>query len=305
MQVASQPSPTCPCHDALLPAKAFSIIVHLRTTIAAAALECLFHCFYIAHYFDMKALLDLPSSRFTPDSLARRSPCLRSLHDQPRLDNSPAAICVYSFGFAFLLCFFPSGSTLHQYILSQNGLTMSELRQGALATLTAQYSDSENESDGEGLSDRVVATPLNDASETSSPPTSAHKEGDRLRIPVIDNLARIESRSNSPSSNLLTSIESLAAASFTHHQKEVEIIDDEDRPSSPSSFHATLQGLTPDQITIPPAPPGHCSKSLLEKIDKLHNKMQNGADMNGAIQRRKGKSKLLVFVEPPSDIETF
>lgn len=169
---------------------------------------------------------------------------------------------------------------------------MSELRQGALASLTAQYSDSDNEGSGE-VSEGVAVTPSDAASETRSPPTSAHKDGDRLRIPALDNLSRvttIESRSNSPSSQLLTSIESLATGSFVSHRREddVEIIE-EDRPTSPASFHATLQGLSPNHITIPSEPPGQCSLSLLDKVERLHNKTQNGADMNGTIQRRKGK----------------
>jgi hypothetical protein len=48
-----------------------------------------------------------------------------------------------------------------------------------------------------------------------------------------------------------------------------------------------LFGKSEDQIVIPSEPIDRCSRSLQEKIYKLHEKMKMGYDMNTIIQKRK------------------
>jgi len=163
----------------------------------------------------------------------------------------------------------------------------------ASLALTAQYSDSENESDEEN-GEKDIVTPSNEETNdaVASIPGSGHEETptfslvDRLRVPLQQSAA--SSRDNSPSSNLVSSVDSLAVGAKLTFDPKSDVIDTEDdRPSSPVAFHRTLEGLTPDQIVIPPEPSGRCSNSLMDKISRLHEKMLKGADMNAAIQKRK------------------
>lgn len=64
--------------------------------------------------------------------------------------------------------------------------------------------------------------------------------------------------------------------------------DGESPPMSPESFHRSLIGLPPDQVTIPGAPKNQqCSSSLIEKFAGFHKKMQEGMDMIASIQKNK------------------
>lgn len=180
---------------------------------------------------------------------------------------------------------------------------MSESRSktNALASLalTAQYSDSDNDSEGEGGQEKGNATPDNEDTNDSMPTAagSVHKDftptmmklGERLRVPLLNSLSSANSRENSPSSNLVSSVDSLAVATkLAAFDPKSDVIDvEDDRPSSPAAFHRTLEGLSVEHIVIPPEPAGRCSKTLTDKVSRLHEKMLNGADMNAAIQKRK------------------
>uniref|UniRef100_A0A4W3JY74 SAP30 binding protein n=1 Tax=Callorhinchus milii TaxID=7868 RepID=A0A4W3JY74_CALMI len=49
-----------------------------------------------------------------------------------------------------------------------------------------------------------------------------------------------------------------------------------------------VRNMSPDDIKIPPEPPGRCSNHLQEKIQKLYDrKLHEGLDMNNIIQRKK------------------
>ncbi|NXU62961.1 S30BP protein, partial [Horornis vulcanius] len=55
-----------------------------------------------------------------------------------------------------------------------------------------------------------------------------------------------------------------------------------------ASFSERVRNMSPDEIKIPPEPPGRCSNQLQDKIQKLYErKVKEGMDMNYIIQRKK------------------
>uniref|UniRef100_A0A8C2UGF1 SAP30 binding protein n=1 Tax=Coturnix japonica TaxID=93934 RepID=A0A8C2UGF1_COTJA len=57
---------------------------------------------------------------------------------------------------------------------------------------------------------------------------------------------------------------------------------------STASFSERVRNMSPDEIRIPPEPPGRCSNHLQDKIQKLYErKIKEGMDMNYIIQRKK------------------
>ncbi|NWW41998.1 S30BP protein, partial [Panurus biarmicus] len=55
------------------------------------------------------------------------------------------------------------------------------------------------------------------------------------------------------------------------------------------SFPEGVWNMSPDEIKIPPEPPGRCSNQLQDKTEKLYErKMKEGMDMNHIIQKKKG-----------------
>ncbi|XP_066472292.1 SAP30-binding protein isoform X1 [Tiliqua scincoides] len=55
-----------------------------------------------------------------------------------------------------------------------------------------------------------------------------------------------------------------------------------------ASFSERVRNMSPDEIKIPPEPPGRCSNHLQDKIQKLYErKIKEGMDMNFIIQRKK------------------
>ncbi|XP_073901234.1 SAP30-binding protein isoform X4 [Castor canadensis] len=55
-----------------------------------------------------------------------------------------------------------------------------------------------------------------------------------------------------------------------------------------ASFSEKVRNMSPDEIKIPPEPPGRCSNHLQDKIQKLYErKIKEGMDMNYIIQRKK------------------
>ncbi|NXS19105.1 S30BP protein, partial [Mystacornis crossleyi] len=54
------------------------------------------------------------------------------------------------------------------------------------------------------------------------------------------------------------------------------------------SFSDRVWNMSPNEIKIPPEPPGRCSNQLQDKIEKLYEmKMKEGMDVNYMIQRKK------------------
>ncbi|KAF4802237.1 hypothetical protein TURU_028217 [Turdus rufiventris] len=70
--------------------------------------------------------------------------------------------------------------------------------------------------------------------------------------------------------------------------KELREVEERDPQELAASFSERGQNMSPDEIKIPPEPPGRCSKQLQDKIEKLYErKMKEGMDMKYIIQKKK------------------
>ncbi|NXB27678.1 S30BP protein, partial [Eulacestoma nigropectus] len=70
--------------------------------------------------------------------------------------------------------------------------------------------------------------------------------------------------------------------------KEFAEVEERDPQELVASFSERVWNMSPDEIKIPPEPPGRCSNQLQDKIQKLYEmKMKEGMDMNYMIQRKK------------------
>ncbi|NXH99483.1 S30BP protein, partial [Pachycephala philippinensis] len=70
--------------------------------------------------------------------------------------------------------------------------------------------------------------------------------------------------------------------------KEFAEVEERDPQELVVSFSERVWNMSPDEIKIPPEPPGRCSNQLQDKIQKLYEmKTKEGMDMNYMIQRKK------------------
>ncbi|NXY10548.1 S30BP protein, partial [Pteruthius melanotis] len=70
--------------------------------------------------------------------------------------------------------------------------------------------------------------------------------------------------------------------------KKFTEVEERDPQELVASFSERVWNMSPDEIKIPPEPPGRCSDQLQNKIQKLYEmKMKEGMDMNYMIQRKK------------------
>ncbi|XP_068120223.1 SAP30-binding protein [Hyperolius riggenbachi] len=74
----------------------------------------------------------------------------------------------------------------------------------------------------------------------------------------------------------------------TGETKEQSELEKRDPQELVASFSERVRNMSPDDIKIPPEPPGRCSNHLQEKIHKLYErKLKEGTDMNQIIQKKK------------------
>ncbi|XP_041252680.1 SAP30-binding protein-like [Onychostruthus taczanowskii] len=70
--------------------------------------------------------------------------------------------------------------------------------------------------------------------------------------------------------------------------KEFQEVEERDLQEPVASFSERVWNMSPDEIKIPPEPPGRCSNQLQDKTKKLYErKMKQGMDMNYSIQNKK------------------
>ncbi|NWI06179.1 S30BP protein, partial [Tichodroma muraria] len=70
--------------------------------------------------------------------------------------------------------------------------------------------------------------------------------------------------------------------------KEFREVEERDPQEPVASLSERVWNMSPDEIKIPPEPPGRCSNQLQDKIKKLYErKMKEGMDMNCIIQKKK------------------
>ncbi|XP_033038091.1 SAP30-binding protein isoform X2 [Trachypithecus francoisi] len=79
-----------------------------------------------------------------------------------------------------------------------------------------------------------------------------------------------------------------AEESRSKHDKDNTEAEKRDPQELVASFSERVRNMSPDEIKIPPEPPGRCSNHLQDKIQKLYErKIKEGMDMNYIIQRKK------------------
>ncbi|CAJ0955659.1 unnamed protein product [Ranitomeya imitator] len=80
----------------------------------------------------------------------------------------------------------------------------------------------------------------------------------------------------------------LAAAAWHWLLQEQSELEKKDPQELVASFSERVRNMSPDDIRIPPEPPGRCSNNLQEKILKMYErKVKEGTDMNQLIQKKK------------------
>ncbi|XP_069608138.1 SAP30-binding protein isoform X2 [Ranitomeya imitator] len=73
----------------------------------------------------------------------------------------------------------------------------------------------------------------------------------------------------------------------SQHSEQSEL-EKKDPQELVASFSERVRNMSPDDIRIPPEPPGRCSNNLQEKILKMYErKVKEGTDMNQLIQKKK------------------
>lgn len=140
-----------------------------------------------------------------------------------------------------------------------------------LASLTATYTDSEGEEDNEN-EENTGAVTLN--TPNASPDKTNSSKSSPVHSRVTSKVAKLVSYHDD-------TVVSDEEGDTTEASNTVVILETETAVEEP-------EPIEEDGIQLPPEPPGHCSMDLQEKIQKLHERMQNEAlDMNAVIQQRK------------------
>ncbi|KAB0368028.1 hypothetical protein FD755_021352 [Muntiacus reevesi] len=142
-------------------------------------------------------------------------------------------------------------------------------KKNVLSSLAVYAEDSEPESDGE----TGVETAGSAAEEKGGLVSDAYGEDDFSRLGVDEDGYEEEEDENSKPSE--------------DDDSETEKPEADD-PKVFASFSERVRNMSPDEIKIPPEPPGRCSNHLQDKIQKLYErKIKEGMDMNYIIQRKK------------------
>ncbi|KAI2585086.1 SAP30BP isoform 4 [Pan troglodytes] len=138
-------------------------------------------------------------------------------------------------------------------------------KKNVLSSLAVYAEDSEPESDGEAGIEAVGSA----AEEKGGLVSDAYGEDDFSRLGGDEDGYEEEEDENSRQSD------------NTEAEKR-------DPQELVASFSERVRNMSPDEIKIPPEPPGRCSNHLQDKIQKLYErKIKEGMDMNYIIQRKK------------------
>ncbi|KAM4663222.1 SAP30-binding protein [Discoglossus pictus] len=108
----------------------------------------------------------------------------------------------------------------------------------------------------------------------------------------LDDISRIEedgsNREDDENSQQSEQEDSETENQETDDTKEQSELEKRDPQELVASFSERVRNMSPDDIKIPPEPPGRCSNHLQEKIHKLYErKLKEGTDMNHIIQKKK------------------
>lgn len=137
----------------------------------------------------------------------------------------------------------------------------------ALASLTATYTDSEPEGEENNSPQDVERKSLSD--------TEIEKDQDSLpasiSVPQLEISSKVTKLVSYHDDNVISDEE----GEYYFHKNEID--------STDLKNHLDLA----DGIELPSEPTGRCSPRLIDKVIKLHEKIESGLDMNNMIQSRK------------------
>ncbi|XP_008049541.1 SAP30-binding protein isoform X3 [Carlito syrichta] len=154
-------------------------------------------------------------------------------------------------------------------------------KRNVLSSLAVYAEDSEPESDGEAGVEAVGSA----AEEKGGLVSDAYGEDDFSRLGGDEDGYEEEEDENSKQSEDDDSETEKPEADDPKDNTEVEKRDPQELVAS---FSERVRNMSPDEIKIPPEPPGRCSNHLQDKIQKLYErKIKEGMDMNYIIQRKK------------------
>ncbi|XP_012634280.1 SAP30-binding protein isoform X3 [Microcebus murinus] len=154
-------------------------------------------------------------------------------------------------------------------------------KKNVLSSLAVYAEDSEPESDGEAGVEAVGSA----AEEKGGLVSDAYGEDDFSRLGGDEDGYEEEEDENSKQSEDDDSETEKPEADDPKDNAEVEKRDPQELVAS---FSERVRNMSPDEIKIPPEPPGRCSNHLQDKIQKLYErKIKEGMDMNYIIQRKK------------------
>ncbi|XP_020858315.1 SAP30-binding protein isoform X1 [Phascolarctos cinereus] len=156
-------------------------------------------------------------------------------------------------------------------------------KKNVLSSLAVYAEDSEPESDSEaGVETAGSATA---AEEKGGLVSEAYGDDDFSRLEGDEDGYEEEDEENSRQSE---DDDSETEKPEADDLKEFSELEKRDPQELVASFSERVRNMSPDEIKIPPEPPGRCSNHLQDKIQKLYErKIKEGMDMNYIIQRKK------------------
>jgi len=172
----------------------------------------------------------------------------------------------------------------------------------ALASLTANYTDSEGEEDKRSdseeefstLSDRLKnesrldqVTPSSEGSQDSTRDVRRFGSDSNRSTPV--KVTKLVSYNDENADDTIVSDEEREPVPMeleSDEEKEKEVEENNGGTEKQERVHI-MEELWEEGVKLPPEPPSQCSKELQEKIERLWEKKQQGMDMNAVIQNKK------------------
>lgn len=158
-------------------------------------------------------------------------------------------------------------------------------KNSALASLTAQYTDSENEDEHDSHSDSQSSSDSEyPTSTTTSPKPKQDKSPAIVAVPTSKSTRRLVSYNDD---NVISDDEN---ENVSPNMETINMeISEEDETSQEKADKnkAKIDQFAEYGFSLPAEPKGKCPQELQDKITNMHEKMKSGMDMNKLIQERK------------------
>lgn len=162
-------------------------------------------------------------------------------------------------------------------------------KNSALASLTAQYTDSENEDENDSNSDSHSSSDSEYPTSTTTSPKPKHDKspaGVLVSLPLSKSTRRLVSYNDDNAiSDDENENENVSPNMETINMEISE--EDETSQEKADKNNAKIDQFAEYGFNLPPEPKGKCPQELQDKITNMYEKMKSGMDMNKLIQERK------------------